>query len=493
MNKGSKKQIKEETLMLSDLKCLDEKIEKNNPAYLMDLETESYEDIKEEKKEISQEIIEKNNKLKKESLELYYKIDNQKKKELETAFNQKKLKIKFDGMPRYLKKGKLYTISKTAFAIYDNYNCFKKIVEIKFEQEINPICAIQLENNDLVFACTSDKYRDEYELLIYRLNDKQYSLFQKMKEGGIGHLGRYVNYGHCSQSIEKVPFHFDNLIEISGNRFISTSNHGFKIYSLNEKNEYSIVSIIDYLDGIKYIHEISENKFIICTSKSYRNRSYYSYSYSENNEIYIQMMELKEITKEEINNKLDDLNKDGYQISRRYFSIFFVVPEKDKNFNDNELKTLIESLKLTCSFKGIMKFAEEERNYLSNYVLIKNNYFIIMINNSIFIIDSTKGNILKRYILLIDGISNEKIRYLFKDNANIQKWNNSEDNEFILLLNGNAILFELNEDEKEIVKLKILNYTYFPEIKNINNIKKINDGNNQFCSIEYDTNSVWLY
>ena len=140
-----------------------------------------------------------------------------------------------------------------------------------------------------------------------------------------------------------------------------------------------------------------------------------------------------------------------------------------------------------------MKFAEEERNYLSNYVLIKNNYFIIMINNSIFIIDSTKGNILKRYILLIDGISNEKIRYLFKDNANIQKWNNSEDNEFILLLNGNAILFELNEDEKEIVKLKILNYIYFPEIKNINNIKKINDGNNQFCSIEYDTNSVWLY
>ena len=314
-----------------------------------------------------------------------------------------------------------------------------------------------------------------------------------MKEGGIGHLGRYVNYGHCSQSIEKVRFHFDNLKEISGNRFISISNHGFKIYSLNEKNEYSIVSIIDYLDGIKYIHEISENKFIICVSKSNRNRSYYSYSYSENNEIYIQMMELKEITKEEINNKLDDLNKDGYKISRRYYSIFFVVPEKNENFKDDELKALIKSLKLTCSFKGIMTFREEKRNYLSNYVLIKNNYFIIMINNSIFIIDSTNGNILKRYILLTDGISDEKIRYLFKDNANIQKWHNKEDNEFILLLNGNAILFELNEDEKENVKLKILNYTYFPEIKNINNIKKLNDGNNQFCSIEYDTNSVWLY
>ena len=252
----------------------------------------------------------------------------------------------------------------------------------------------------------------------------------------MGHLGRYVNYGHCSQSIEKVVFHLDNLKEISGNRFISISNHGFKIYSLNEKNEYSIVSIIDYLDGIKNIYEISKNKFIICVSKSYRNSSHYSFSYSESNQIFIQMMELKEITKEEINKKLDDLNKDGYQITRRYFSMFFVVPQKDENFKDDELKKLIESLKLTCSFKGIMKFTEEERNHLSNYVIIKNKYFIIMINNSIFIIDSTNGNILKRCKLLIDGISDEKNRYLFKDNINIQKWNNTKDNEFVLLLYG---------------------------------------------------------
>ena len=173
--------------------------------------------------------------------------------------------------------------------------------------------------------------------------------------------------------------------------------------------------------------------------------------------------------------------------------MFFVVPEKNENFKDDELKTLIESLKLTCSFKGIMRFIEEERNNLSNYVLIKNNYFIIMINNSIFFIDLMNGNILKRFILLIDGISNDKIRYIFKDNKYIQKWNNIEDNEFILLLNGNAILFELNDDEKENVKLKILNFTYFPAIKNINNIKKLNEGNNKFCSLDYDTNSVSLY
>ena len=494
MEKVSNNQIKEETIMLSELKCLDENIKKTKDwDNYMDFEKEPYEDIKEDKKEISPEIIEKNNKLKKESLDLYYKIDSQKKKELEAAFNQTKLKIKFDDKPSYLRKGKLYTISKDAFTIYDDNDFFKKIVEIKLEQEINPFCAIQLDNNDLVLACKSNKYNDEYELLIYRLKDKKYSLLQKLKEGGVGHLGRYVNYGHCSRSISKVDFHLDNLKEISGNRFISISNHGFKIYTLNEKNEYSIVSIIDYLDGIKYIHEITENKFIICTSKSNRNRSYYSFGYSCSNEIFIQIIELKEITKEEINKKLNDLKEDGYQITRRYFSMFFVVPEKNENFKDDELKTLIESLKLTCSFKGIMKFSEEERNNLSNYVLIKNNYFIIMINNSIFIIDSMNGNILKRFILLIDGISDDKIRSIFKDNIYIQKWNNTEDNEFILLLNGNAILFELNDDEKENVKLKILNFTYFPAIKSINNIKKLNEGNNKFCSLDYDSNSVSLY
>ena len=490
MNKES---IKEETIMLSDLKSLDENIKKKNISEdLMFMEEEQNENNKEEKKELSPEIIEKNNKLKNESLELYYNINNQKKKELEDVFEQIKLKIKFDDKPRYLKKGQLYTLSKTGFAIYDD-NLFKKIVEIKFEQDINPLCAIQLDNDDLVFACGVNDYSDTYEILIYRLKDKQYNFLQRIIEGGMGHLGRYVNYGHCSQSIEKVKFRFYNLKEISGNRFISINNHGFKIYSINEKNEYSIVSIADYLDGIKYIHEISENKFIICTSKTNRRGGgYFGFGY-ETNEIFIQTMELKEITKEEISKKLENLNQDGYHISRRYFSMFFVVPEKDKNFNDIALKQLIESLKYTCSIKGIMSFRLEEKNYLSNYVLLKKKYFIFMINNNIFIIDPNNGTILKRIILLIDGISDKNIMNLFQNNFYVQKWNNTEDNEFVLLLQGNAVLFELNDEDKENVKLKILNYSYFPAIKSINNINKLKEGNNKFYSMENDNNSVCFY
>ena len=48
--------------------------------------------------------------------------------------------------------------------------------------------------------------------------------------------------------------------------------------------------------------------------------------------------------------------------------------------------------------------------------------------------------------------------------------------------------------EEEIMELKKELDKFKEQNKNLsNNIKKINDGNNQFCSIEYDTNSVWLY
>ena len=92
----------------------------------------------------------------------------------------------------------------------------------------------------------------------------------------------------------------------------------------------SIVSIIDYLDGIKYIHEITENKFIICTSKSNRNRSYYSFGYSCSNEIFIQIMELKEITKEEINKKLNDLKEVDIKLQEDILVCFLLFQKKMK-------------------------------------------------------------------------------------------------------------------------------------------------------------------
>ena len=62
---------------------------------------------------------------------------------------------------------------------------------------------------------------------------------------------------------------------------------------------------------------------------------------------------------------------------------------------------------------------------------------------------------------------------LYKCGANIHKWNNSKDNEFILNLDGNIILFELmNENE-----LKITNQIYF---KDVISLKRLNEKSNKF-------------
>ena len=76
-------------------------------------------------------------------------------------------------------------------------------------------------------------------------------------------------------------------------------------------------------------------------------------------------------------------------------------------------------------------------------------------------------------------IEGEKSLYIEKD-IRIQRWNSKEENEFILLLRGNLLLFELNKNED----LKFLSLSYFP---NINNLKKINDEENTFYEIKSDS------
>ena len=51
------------------------------------------------------------------------------------------------------------------------------------------ISAIQLENKDLIFANDIENENDwkyHYDILIYRLKDKEYSLYQTIQEGKTG-------------------------------------------------------------------------------------------------------------------------------------------------------------------------------------------------------------------------------------------------------------------------------------------------------------------
>ena len=256
---------REEIIVLSDLEILNKDSltdyffikSYNNPYYAPDDDNE----IKQKAEEDKKAIIEKKNKLIKQSLELYKKIDNQKMKELVSAFNQITLKVIFNGEPKILREGIFYTLSDNCFKMYDS-KYFKKLLEIKFNSLI--ISAIQLDNNDLIFSCSNYGI---FQILVYRLKEKQYFEIQKIIENGLGFQARYGNHGFCGNTAYKIKYKIDDLKAISRNRFICISNYGLKIYSLNENNEYSLVLLQEHLNDVKIIHEINNNKFIFFKKK----------------------------------------------------------------------------------------------------------------------------------------------------------------------------------------------------------------------------------
>ena len=257
------------------------------------------------------------------------------------------------------------------------------------------------------------------------------------------------------------------------------NNYGFKIYGLNEKQEYCLISLNEYLEGIKIIHEINPNKFIFGTEEHSRN-SYIGYY----NNIIFDEVELKEITKEEINKRITELDEDD----REYFGFFYMSKPNNKNKGNEETIKLLESLKVSCNFKRILHYNSGEYSNIIDHIILKNKYMIILMDRTLFVLDLSSGKILKKFEISI-LINNNLVNRIMMD---IQKWNNQEDNNFILFLFRNIYLFELNDDENDI-KLKILNHSGFPELANVLNIEKLTENENKFFSRDKKTYSITLY
>ena len=176
------------------------------------------------------------------------------------------------------------SFSEKKFTIYET-KTFNKLYEIPFENEvqIKIRSVIELDNNDLVFFMlinTSKNskndnddyyfyYNDyDYELHIYRLKDKKYFLFQKIKEDRTGY-SMQKSYSGCMVYSKKFK-----LLEIKGlsnNRILSISNYGIRIYALNlpENNCYCLILMDIHMEGIKEILEINDRNMIFFTKKSY--------------------------------------------------------------------------------------------------------------------------------------------------------------------------------------------------------------------------------
>ena len=222
----------------------------------------------------------------------------EKNKEIEQKFKQIKLKINFNSKPNILRDGKFYTISNGCCTIY-NEKLFNKLYEIKFEENINATFAIQLDNKDLVFLTTN-------QLIIYRLKNEKYILLQKIDENRVGYK-QQKSYSGCMMSYPK-KYRAEFIKDISGNRFICGSNYGFKIYSLNEKNEYSIVLLESYFEGQKIILELNKDTFIFCTKIECGS----SLDGPAHNILVIDKINLRGITKEEKEKRLNNFNQRYY-------------------------------------------------------------------------------------------------------------------------------------------------------------------------------------
>ena len=157
MSEKKYENIIKETIILTNLKYLD--------VY----DSIKYDIIKNMKQEIEEEEIFK---LKEGNYEKYYKIDEQKSKELELVFKQIKLIIKFKSKLKLLRDGLFYTIYKGNFTIYNN-KTFNKLYEIKFGEKCNSV--ILLDNKDLVFLSNN-------QLIIYRLQKKNIFYYKKLKK-----------------------------------------------------------------------------------------------------------------------------------------------------------------------------------------------------------------------------------------------------------------------------------------------------------------------
>ena len=84
-----------------------------------------------------------------------------------------------------------------------------------------------------------------------------------------------------------------------------------------------------------------------------------------------------------------------------------------------------------------------------------------MVDFNILIFNAFKGKKLKEYEILEETENN-----LYRSkNINIKKWNNINDNEFIMTEGENIFLFELNENEnsQKDIELKIIGYYYLLE------------------------------
>ena len=428
----------------------------------------------------------------------YYKIDVEKQKELENVFGQVKAYLKLNvNLENYFigyeKSGKIPGILFDIKKIDENKNIFTLFDEKKLSKEIeikipyNILYIEKLDNKDLIFLVFKEK---NYELLVYRFmpeqkeENKKYVLSQTIKESIEGYKQRYTNFDDDDDEDEgkDEPIEYNSYYIkcVSGNRFFLVSNYGFKMYALNEKKEYELV-LLKTFEKISFIEEINKNKFIFGLNlRTVHGYGFCGNAYTVYNNLLLYKVDLIEYDKRN-NKKIDnDINLENLKLKEKKFSIIH-----QKIYESNFSSPLV---------------SEKTVNF-SDYVVLKNKFFIIMVKNTLLIFNLENENFLKKYEIKADNNKYFKV--------DIKNWNSVGNDEFIMTINNNVILFRLYEENSSEINLNILGYGYFPKLRfeyfNKNkeynyyekiigkDLKKINGQKTMFYSYNDNNNTINIY
>ena len=134
-----------------------------------------------------------------------------------------------------------------------------------------------------------------------------------------------------------------------------------------------------------------------------------------------------------------------------------------------ESKRKVSSSKLFFFCRELLEYSTYGGyHYFSNLIILKQKYFIIMIDYYLLVFDLSTGEQMARYKIAKKG---EKKLYYDKF-YEIEKWNSINDNEFFMNEGGYITLFEL--DDTNGITIKIIAYSYLPNIGNLNKIENQN-------------------
>ena len=443
-------------------------------------------------------------KLKNESLKKYIKIESKKIKELENKFLSNKLTAHFSAQLT-LNKEKIIALYYQAIKIYDNksivrlayidsdfiksshkvnkFNCLLEyIIDTEKDEEYNNCFEKTIDINidinegeeNVIKNCLEGYDNINYIPKIYKNNSIDYDNMEKRYEDCT--LCHYLNISRVIGLGNKDDF----LIKLIWEGFYCE----YAVCRLKNKKVSIIQSI--YSDFEKYkiisISPLSEKRFLVyldnginifCLHQKYN--IYYS-------EIFISKYDNPDIKRiYEANNIIIICSSIG-KVGNDYIRPpTYKIRTSIQNLDSNKKILFLKCEMIICNEE---KSEQKENSYKINYninfsngIILKNKYFIFMLDNNLLVLSLLTFEIIKNYSLIFYYDDD----FLIYKDFQIEKWDEINDNEFILNVNGNITLFELIEDNLEI-GLKILAYYYFP---NIDYIQKVDDNNN-YCRILND-------